>query len=257
MASPSPVPTDDVEHKILADVARVGWAVLGVPDDDEGPGFAFSIGLHHSYRHPELIVVGLPWETSYALVNNAGAMIKTGARFDAGGTNGDLLDGFTTAFIEIARRHYQDYLGSAEWYYGGAEFPAVQIVWPDRRGFFPWDAEASPEFRRRQPLLDGRPPADDWPFDQPPNAVAVSLRRIVDRQSPILYVTHDEDDHGWQFLDGGDVEPADAAVVCMAEVLTLDPTVREVADLPPGGRAWRSAPGEPWEREKRPRNEES
>jgi hypothetical protein len=93
----------------------------------------------------------------------------------------------------------------------------------------------------------------DWPFDQPPNCAAFSLRKIVFGGAPILYVSHDEEDDGWQFLDGGPVEMSDAAVVTMAEVVELDPTVLDVADLPPGWRAMRGAVGTPWQREPNPR----
>ena len=76
----------------------------------------------------------------------------------------------------------------------------------------------------------------------------ISLRSIVFGGAPILHVTHDADDHGWQFLDGGDVVMEDAAVVCLNEIVKLDPTVVEVADLPPGWAAWREAKDAPWQR---------
>ena len=89
---------------------------------------------------------------------------------------------------------------------------------------------------------------DDWLFDQPPNCATFSVRQVFKAGEPILHVFHDEDDHGWQFLGRGDDELADAMVVCLSEVLKLDPSVREVADLPPGWHAWRQAVGEPWSR---------
>ena len=73
-----------------------------------------------------------------------------------------------------------------------------------------------------------------WPFDQPPNCAVITLRSIVFDGAPILRVSHDEEDHGWQFLDGGDVDMADAAVVSLEEMVGCDPTVFEVADLPRG-----------------------
>ena len=87
----------------------------------------------------------------------------------------------------------------------------------------------------------------DWPFDQPPNAAAITLRAVLDG-SPILLVSHDADDDGWQFLDGSEVDVDNAALISMAHAVALDPSIREVADLPPGWTAWRSAPGEPWQR---------
>ena len=96
-----------------------------------------------------------------------------------------------------------------------------------------------------------------WPFDQPPNCAAISLRQIVKEGVPVLLVTHDEDDHGWQFLDGSEPPQAsDAIIVCMSHVVEADPTLYEVADLPPGWRAWRTAVGEAWIREEAPPEEE-
>lgn len=87
----------------------------------------------------------------------------------------------------------------------------------------------------------------DWPFDQPPNAAAITLHAVLDG-APILLVSHDADDDGWQFLDGRAVDIDNAALISMAEAVALDPSIREVADLPPGWTAWRSSPGEPWQR---------
>ena len=39
----------------------------------------------------------------------------------------------------------------------------------------------------------------DWPFNQPRNCVSVTLRSIVFGGEPILYVSHEADDHSWQF----------------------------------------------------------
>ena len=96
-----------------------------------------------------------------------------------------------------------------------------------------------------------------WPFDQPPNCAVITLRQIVREGAPILLVTHDEDDHGWQFLDGSEQpDPADAMMVCFSHVVDKDPTLREVADLPPGWRAWRQSVGDEWVREELPVDEE-
>jgi len=85
-----------------------------------------------------------------------------------------------------------------------------------------------------------------WPFDQPPNCAVITLRSIVFDGDPILHVTHDEEDHGWQFLSLHDAEMADAAVVSLEEIVDLDPTICTVADLPPGWRAWRQSKSARW-----------
>lgn len=92
----------------------------------------------------------------------------------------------------------------------------------------------------------------DWPFDQPPNAAAITVRSVLDG-APILFVSHDEDDDGWQFLDGEEVSEDEARIIGMQTAVGLDPSITEVADLPPGWIAWRDAPGSPWQRAANPR----
>ena len=89
---------------------------------------------------------------------------------------------------------------------------------------------------------------DIWPFDQPRNCAAITMRQILDGTEPILLVSHDADDHGWQFIGTSDASVEDGRVVCLEEVVILDPTVLEVADLPPGWQAIRSHVGGAWTR---------
>jgi hypothetical protein len=90
--------------------------------------------------------------------------------------------------------------------------------------------------------------SETWPFDPPKDCAAISLKSVVFGGKPILRVSHDADDHGWQFLDGEDVDSNDAAVVSMEEIVKLDASVLEIADLPPGFIAWRDTPTSPWKR---------
>jgi hypothetical protein len=90
-----------------------------------------------------------------------------------------------------------------------------------------------------------------WLFRDPQNVAVITLRQIIFGGKPILYVSHDADDGGWQFLDGGDAREEDAAVVLLAEIVRLDPTVQQLADLPLGWCAWRTDAGKAWERAKK------
>jgi hypothetical protein len=96
----------------------------------------------------------------------------------------------------------------------------------------------------------------NWPFDQPPRCAVITLRPIVFDRAAILHVSHDKEDHGWQFLGLEDADLDQAAVVSLEEVLKLDHSIREVADLPPGWHAWRQSKSSPWQRELSPRENE-
>jgi hypothetical protein len=78
------------------------------------------------------------------------------------------------------------------------------------------------------------------------------MRQVMDGSEPILLVSHDEDDHSWQFIGSSDASMADAMLVALEEVVKVDPTVLEVADLQPGWQALREAVGGQWTRRLHP-----
>jgi hypothetical protein len=87
-----------------------------------------------------------------------------------------------------------------------------------------------------------------WPFDQKPNVAAITTRQILEDGYPILRVVHYSDDHSWAFTCGTTNKVKDGRVICMKEVLELDPTISEIADLPTGWGASREVVGGEWQR---------
>jgi hypothetical protein len=89
---------------------------------------------------------------------------------------------------------------------------------------------------------------ENWPFDDSPNLAVITTRQITDQGVPILFVSHDGNDGGWQFLTGGPLIEEDARVVALRRIWTLDPSVGELADLPLGWQASRGTVREKWRR---------
>ena len=85
-------------------------------------------------------------------------------------------------------------------------------------------------------------------FDENPRLGVLTTSAVLEG-SPILMVSHDEDDGGWQFLCGSSNDPEDGRIVHLEEIVRRDPTVTAVADLPLGWIAFRSAVGGEWQRE--------
>jgi hypothetical protein len=90
------------------------------------------------------------------------------------------------------------------------------------------------------------PTLADWPFDQPRNCAVFTIRHILDGSEPILHVTHDWDDDGWQFLGSGNANTGDLKIVGFEEIVSKDPSLYELADMQPGWHAWRKSVHEPW-----------
>ena len=97
-------------------------------------------------------------------------------------------------------------------------------------------------------MSDGDDPDFAWPFLEPPDTEVITMARILRGETPLLLVTHDEDDGGWQFLDGEHVFEDDAVVVGLGEMSQFDPSLLGLGDLPTGSYAWRTGTDQPWSR---------
>jgi hypothetical protein len=118
---------DAGDRKLLADVRSVGFHVLKVPADDEGPAFAFTVGLHHRFGHPELVVVGLDLDTAHSALNRLGKTIADGNYPDLDG----VLEGTHCELREpMLPDVRKDLLGYARWFYRSDDFPVRQLFWP-------------------------------------------------------------------------------------------------------------------------------
>ena len=90
--------------------------------------------------------------------------------------------------------------------------------------------------------------ADDWPFSDQTNAVAISTRQVVLEGYPVLRVSHDLDGD-WQVLCGTTTDVNDALVVCLGCAYQRNPSIGSLANMPRGWTAWRDSPDDPWTRE--------
>ncbi|HEY2891505.1 MAG TPA: hypothetical protein VGJ31_12795 [Dongiaceae bacterium] len=91
-----------------------------------------------------------------------------------------------------------------------------------------------------------------WPFRDPPNLAVIVHRNIISGEKAIALVTHDVDDGGWQFLSDeiGPLNESDGMVVGLGQIVTRDPSLMTLANLPVGWRAWRPSKDAPWQRSK-------
>jgi hypothetical protein len=90
----------------------------------------------------------------------------------------------------------------------------------------------------------------DWPFADPPNTAVFTSRDIVDGQDWVHYVMHDDEDGAWQFHPAsGPLVEGDTVVDGLKTMLSIEPRIRDLADLPLGWHAWRDDRNAQWKRE--------
>jgi hypothetical protein len=145
--------------RLLADVADRGWHTVAYDPAEERPGHAFSVGLFHGFDHPEIAILGLPRDALVSTVDRLAARIAEGERFQHGDVAEGVAEGRLAAFRTIPPRLYPAWLGYALWYHDGARFPALQCVWSDAEGHFPWDPWYPRDARAAQPVLFEPEPA--------------------------------------------------------------------------------------------------
>ncbi|MBV8700049.1 MAG: DUF4262 domain-containing protein [Bradyrhizobium sp.] len=152
-----PRPDNDADERIVGNVRKHGCHIVGIMPDEERLGYAFSIGLFVNYGHPEIVIFGLDRRDAGNVINDIRDRVSRGQRYAAGDVGDQLLVGHKTCFADVPLQCYRDYLGTAIWFYAKSPrpFPCLQLVWPDRAGRFPWQAEFDPALRKYQPLLRG------------------------------------------------------------------------------------------------------
>ena len=146
---------DQAAEQVRRDLQRVidrfGWAVLHGGGNPGDPRHSSTVWLT-TFGHPEVIVVGLPFEAGEKYLNLVGEAVRGGARFTPGVSTTALTDASSPVFF----LHVEDdaRMTVAEQFHGSIE--VLQLVWPDSTGKLPWE-EGHRNPPSAQPLLGPAP----------------------------------------------------------------------------------------------------
>jgi hypothetical protein len=245
------------ERNMAWQVQEHGWSVVAVAAEHELPGWAYTVGMRHTFRGPEACMFGLRGRDMHAWLNAAGQQVRAGQPLRADEERLGVLDGFPVVVRPVHPSWFADLFGLAVDFHGGTPPPMTQLIWPDRHGVFPWQPGAGARCRSYQPWLwlprDDHPPgvwtrlaelsASPFP-DAPIDELVAGSPRVITGAAPITGIVHTHDGR-WQFLD--DRGDADLGMVHLRHLVADHPHIRDFADLPRGHAAWREADGN-WSR---------
>jgi hypothetical protein len=150
------------EQKLVDDVAQYGWHVMKVSsavDEPETLPFAYTIGLQATFGWPELLCYGLSTDVMAQLLNNAVNELRERAAQPAVGLIlHDVANGFECRLSGVAQRHHREHLGYAIWFARhrgerAEDVQCLQLLWPDRHGHFPDEADCTEGVKELEPLL--------------------------------------------------------------------------------------------------------
>ena len=83
-------------------------------------------------------------------------------------------------------------------------------------------------------------------FKEALNTAVFTTRFVIAGNSPITVVFHHQDG-SWQFNgDKGDLLDSDYKIISLGEVISLDQTIIEIADMPVGHFAYRDTTADRW-----------
>jgi len=160
---------DELLIRIESSIQRCGQHIQYVMGDDRVPPWAYTIGMTDGLGHPEAVVFGLDPETAMGVLNHIAERVRTGHRFDIGRHTHEVVGELPVRLLAVPDRFWEQSSLFAMWmnYYGSLHHPeryplpsAVQLVWPDAEGRFPWDRGHDRKFLGRQPILTDLDPDD-------------------------------------------------------------------------------------------------
>ncbi len=87
---------DESERKTIEDIRRTGVHLMHIFDaEGKEPEFSYSVGLWHTYHHPEIIIVGLKEDLRHILLNNLNYEIGKGRVLTDEISSTDALETYT------------------------------------------------------------------------------------------------------------------------------------------------------------------
>jgi hypothetical protein len=213
---------------VVRHMRKPGWSVAMVAGEVE---FAYTIGLWHTFRRPEVVMFGLHGEGMHQWLNTCVEYGRDHGWPAKGEQFAGVLDRFPVQLRPVHASWHDALFGAARRFYQGATVPILQLVWPDRNGIWPWQEGATMTSRTRQPFawlpvaehpaggrrLYGEMGADFpfyvHPFHLGPDTYTFTSRSLLEGSRPLTRIVrhgdsfdvldergYDADDLCWEFL---------------------------------------------------------
>jgi len=129
----------DVEQVMSEKIAEHGWTATGVKSDRGHFPFVYTTGLT-KLGQPELIMIGIPIQLGYGVIQDTIDAMHEGLVLEAGKTYPNLVSGdYELAVVEVIDPLNPEYPQSCTTIFYGETFRSYQLVWPDQKGRYPWD----------------------------------------------------------------------------------------------------------------------
>lgn len=152
-------------EKIEWMIETTGWALEPVTPradtEPPTPAYAYTIGITELTGFPEIAVFGLTPVAANGLIGLVVDALRGGTEIPFGVELVGLLDNeLRCMFAPIDLERHGDAFATATSWYQGVAFAMVQLLYPDRNGFMPYETGFEQRLRTAQPVL-GTPGATE------------------------------------------------------------------------------------------------
>ncbi len=135
-----------------------GWALEPVPSDPSSvpprPGYAYSIGLPDAVGFTDVAVFGLTPVAANGLVTLVADACRGGTEIPLGVELVGLLDNdLRCMFAPIEPAAWPVWFATGVAWYSGSPSGFVQMFYPDRDGFLPYESGFDQRLRHAQPIV--------------------------------------------------------------------------------------------------------
>ena len=157
---PSELPDFHIPHaeKIGWMIETNGWAIEPVParadTEPPSPSYAYTIGVPALTGFPEIAVFGLAPVAANGLAGLVIDALRGGTEIPIGVELVGLLDNdLRCVFAPVDLAAHGHLFGTGVAWYAGRSFTMVQLLYPDRSGFMPYEAGFEQRLRFAQPVV--------------------------------------------------------------------------------------------------------
>lgn len=217
----------DALNEVRQSVAEHGWFVVLLESDGYLPHRAYTVGLQQSFKHPDVVVHGLELPVMEKCLHEVGLRAQAGKKVPIDQDEQGYLEGFQVRFLPVLREHLVDHLTYAAAFYGDDDFPALQMVWPDPKGLFPYQPGFNKKWRPLQKLLDRD---GDFKFFEPPGLKVYATEPVIEGREPARLVVHGEEGD-WQFSCGTEAHGSAYQQAVLADIVGQDASLNQLFEM--------------------------
>ena len=142
---------EHLHRKLRERIGRKQWTVLQVLPDKSGPVFYYTVGLT-ARGLPELLLFGLDARTGEKALENIATMLVRGMPHADGTLLHDVLCDVPVTLRDLLPLKTRTHLRYAEEFFPDG-VRAMQVIWPDMAGHFPWQQDFDKALAAYQTLL--------------------------------------------------------------------------------------------------------